>query len=99
MSKLSHERECELTLEAIRVVADLAAEEVFKTTIVLADDPDFRQIADGAVTAAVDEFRTFCLNGGADEHDTDVASQAFRLEIIRACKRRAYLMPDQEGSA
>jgi hypothetical protein len=99
VSKLSHEQECEQVGGLIRAVADRVAEEVFKQTIVLADDPDFEQVSEGVVKAAVDEFRAFCLKDGASEHDTDVAAQFFHLEIIRGCKRRAYLMPDEEGSA
>ncbi len=99
MSELSHEQECAQVGDLIRAVADRVAEEVFKQTIVLAGDPDFKQLSDGIVKAAVEEFRAFCLKDGASEHDTNIAAQFFHLEIIRGCKRRAYLMPDQEGSA
>ncbi len=99
MSDLSHEKECAPVGDLIRAVADRAAEEIFRQTIVLVDTPDFRQVADGAVKAAVDEFRAFCLKDGASGHDTDVAAQFFHREIVRGCKRRAYLMPDQGGSA
>lgn len=99
MSGLSREKGCAQVGDLIRQVADRAAEEVFRQTILLADATEFKEVADGAVKAAVNEFRAFCLKDGASERDTDAAAQFFHLEIVRGCKRRAYLMPDQEGSA